>query len=72
MKEIQQLGFEGDDWHIETEKPENYYVFCSVCKFDIPRLLPRDEALIVAKGHESITGHCVLVQGENHCDTEII
>lgn len=71
-EKIRQLGFEGDDWHIETEKPEQYYVYCPTCEWDIPRTLTRETALLVAQGHINITGHQVLLQGENHFDTEII
>jgi hypothetical protein len=70
VERITQLRFEGDDWHPETENTEQYYAYCSVCEWQIKRPGPEEEIRLTAQGHENMTGHHVLLQGESHYDTE--
>ena len=73
MERVRQLGFEGEDWKSpEIGKGEMYYAYCTVCSWKLPHMYPEAKARNIARSHNNLTGHCVLLQGEKHYDTEAV
>jgi hypothetical protein len=51
-------------------RKEDYFASCTVCDWNYWRGGDRKTVHLVALGHEFLTGHKVLVQGECHADVE--